>query len=86
VIVNLIANTSTRAGLHVQAELDTRSYETGVKVTDDELAAIKIKRAKFHGDWNYTIPPRSLLKLFLRDALVCCSLQLCLCHAITRHC
>ena len=58
VIVNLIANTSTRAGLHVQAELDTRSYETGVKVTDDELATIKIKRAKFHGDWNYTIPPR----------------------------
>jgi len=57
VIVNLIANTSTRAGLHVQAELDTRSYETGVKVTDDELAAIKIKRAKFHGDWNYTISP-----------------------------
>jgi hypothetical protein len=58
VIVNLIANTSTRAGLHVQAELDTRSYETGVKVTDDELSTIKIKRAKFHGDWNYTIPPR----------------------------
>jgi len=58
VIVNLIANTSTRAGLHVRAELDKRSYKTGVKVTEAQLASIQIKRANFHGDWNYTISPR----------------------------
>jgi hypothetical protein len=58
VIVNLIANTSTRAGLRVHAELDTRRYEPGVKVTDAELAAVRIKKNDFHGDWNYAIAAR----------------------------
>ena len=58
VVVNLIGNTKTRTGLKVQAELDTNSYPTGIKVSDEELAAVKIERAKFHGDWNYTIMPR----------------------------
>ncbi len=57
VIVNLIANTSTRAGLRVQAELDTRRYEAGIKVTDAELANVRIKKDDFHGDWNYAIAP-----------------------------
>jgi len=38
--------------------LDTNSYPTGVKVTDEELATVRIKKAKFHGEWNYTISPR----------------------------
>ena len=58
VVVNLIGNTKTKTGLKVQAKLDTNSYPTGIKVSDEELAAVKIKRAKFHGDWNYTILPR----------------------------
>lgn len=58
VVVNLIGNTTTRAGLKVRAALDTNSYPTGIEVSDEELAAVKIKRAKFHGDWNYTILPR----------------------------
>ncbi len=58
VIVNLIANTSTTAGLKVQAELDTHIYETGIKVTDAELAALRLQRAAFRGDWNYVISPR----------------------------
>ena len=58
VAVNLIGSTRTKAGLHVQAELDTNRYPTGIKVTDEELAAVKIKRHSFHGDWNYTISPR----------------------------
>jgi hypothetical protein len=57
VIVNLIGSTKTRTGLHINAELDTGSYPTKVKVTDEELASIRIKRAKFHGNWNYTILP-----------------------------
>jgi Rhodopirellula transposase DDE domain len=58
VVVNLIGNTRTRAGLRINAELDTNSYPTGVKVTDEELATVRIKKAKFHGEWNYTISPR----------------------------
>jgi transposase len=58
VIVNLIANTTTQTGLRIQAELDTRRYETGITVSDTELAALRIKTARFHGDWNYIILPR----------------------------
>ena len=58
VIVNLIANTSTHAGLRVQAELDTHSYEPGIKVTDAELSKVHIRQDEFHGDWNYSIAQR----------------------------
>src|SRR6266702_4616255 len=58
VIVNLIGHTKTRTGLTINAELDENAYPTGIKVSDAELAAVRIKRAKFHGDWNYTISPR----------------------------
>jgi hypothetical protein len=53
----LIANTTTRAGLKIRAELDTSQYPTGTKVTDEELALINLKRNDFHGDWNYTLMP-----------------------------
>ncbi|NJO12438.1 MAG: ISAzo13 family transposase [Gammaproteobacteria bacterium] len=57
VIVKLIANTTTRSGLKIRAELDRARYPAGIKVTDDELAAVNIKRADFHGEWNYTLKP-----------------------------
>jgi Rhodopirellula transposase DDE domain len=57
VIVGLIADTRTETGLRVQAELDSNPYPTGIKVTDEQLAAVKVRRAKFHGEWNYTIRP-----------------------------
>jgi len=57
VIVNLIGNTKTRAGLHIKAELDENHYPRGIKVTDEQLAAVHITRDEFHGEWNYTIQP-----------------------------
>jgi hypothetical protein len=57
-IVNLIANTTTKTGLTVQAALDPRRYETGIEVSDEELEQLSIRRAQFHGDWNYSIKPR----------------------------
>ena len=57
VFVNLIANTATQHGLTVQAELDTGTYPTGIKVSDEVLAAVNLMPASFHGDWNYTIAP-----------------------------
>ena len=57
VIVNLIAKTTTHAGLRVRAELDTRQYPAGIKVSDEELAQVRIKKDDFHGDWNYDIIP-----------------------------
>jgi hypothetical protein len=58
VVVNLIANTKTKAGLCIQAELDPNTYGTGIKVSDAELAAVHLEKASFHGEWNYTIGPR----------------------------
>lgn len=55
VIVNLIAQTKTDAGLRVHAELDVSQYPLGRKVTDSELAEVNIQRHAFHGDWSYTI-------------------------------
>jgi hypothetical protein len=59
-IVNLIASTTTKTGLLVQAALDTNVYATGIKVTDEELAKLRLTPCEFHGEWNYTIAPRKL--------------------------
>lgn len=59
VVVNLIANTSTTKGLKVRCNLDTNRYEKGIKVSDDELAQVNLKRNDFHGEWNYEIAPVS---------------------------
>jgi hypothetical protein len=57
VIINLIAGTTTTTGLKVYAQLDERTYEKGITVTDQQLATVNITRDAFHGDWNYTITP-----------------------------
>ena len=59
VIVNLIAATTTRTGLTVQAALDTEPYPKGIKITDEQMNALDITPHDFHGDWNYTINPRN---------------------------
>jgi len=58
VIVNLIASTTTRAGLIVKAALDTNHYPAKIKVTDEQLGRLRLKRHEFHGEWNYTLSPR----------------------------
>jgi hypothetical protein len=57
-VVELIAATTTRTGLTVRCELDTRTYPKGIKVTDAEMATLNIKGDAFHPEWNYTIAPR----------------------------
>jgi hypothetical protein len=56
-VVELIAGTTTRTGLRVQADLDTGNYPIGVKITDNQLEAVPLKRHDWHPDWNYTILP-----------------------------
>ena len=58
VIVQLIASTTTNKGLTVACRLDESDYAKGIKVTDAEMAALNIKPADFHAEWNYTIAPR----------------------------
>ena len=58
VIIKLIASTKTNKGLEVDCELDTKTYETGIKISDKQMKEIEIIRSSFHGEWNYTIYPR----------------------------
>lgn len=57
VILELIGATTTRTGLRVRAKRDTGNYPTGIKVSDEELATVRIKPHEFHGDWNYMLLP-----------------------------
>src|SRR5947208_358423 len=59
VILQLIAATTTQAGLTVQSQLDTTSYPAGRKISDEEMATLSIRPDAFHGEWNYTLLPRS---------------------------
>ena len=58
-IVELICATTTWAGLKVRAELDNNKYPKGIRISDDEMASLNLTRHDFHGEWNYTISPRS---------------------------
>jgi len=57
-IVSLIAATRTQTGLRVRAEIDKGRYPKGIKVQEEDMLKIRLRRHRFHGDWNYTIRPR----------------------------
>ena len=57
-VVELIASTTTRTGLVVRCELDTRDYPKGIKVSDEEMDTLNIEGDAFHPEWNYTISPK----------------------------
>ncbi|HEX5505040.1 MAG TPA: ISAzo13 family transposase [Thermomicrobiales bacterium] len=57
VILSLIAATTTATGLTVESYLDTDPYPAGQKVSDAQMATLRLTRDAFHGDWNYTIAP-----------------------------
>lgn len=59
VVVNLIASTKTLNGLEIRAKLDKGLYPKGKKITNEEMASLRIQRHAFHGEWNYTIEPRT---------------------------
>ena len=58
-VVNLIANTTTKKGLQIKAKLDEKEYQKGIKISDDEFSLIALEKDKFHGEWNYSISPKS---------------------------
>ena len=56
-VINLIGATRTATGLQVKAKLDTRYYEAGVKITDQEMETINLQTHRTNPEWNYTISP-----------------------------
>lgn len=53
-----IRGTKNNGGLSVTAERDKRSYKMKVKVSDEQMEMLNLKRHKTCPDWNYTIIPR----------------------------
>jgi hypothetical protein len=59
VVLHYIRETRTDAGLTVRAHLVTTPYPIGVKVSDEELAALDWRPHAICPQWNYTLHPRS---------------------------
>jgi hypothetical protein len=59
VILEHIRHTTTKTGLVIAAELDTNGYETGKKITDEQMRRVNIERDGFHPEWNYCIKPQT---------------------------
>ena len=58
-VLHYIADTRTATGLQVQAHLISKMYETGMKVSDQQMAALALQAHEVCPQWNYTIHPRS---------------------------
>jgi hypothetical protein len=56
-VLNFIKTTTTSSGLRVQSTLVDRTYNTGVRITDRQMAGLSIKYARTLPKWNYTIQP-----------------------------
>jgi len=59
VVLELISHTTTTEGVTVTAVKDSQTSPTGLKVTDEELAALNLVRDAFHGEWNSPIKPQA---------------------------
>jgi hypothetical protein len=59
VIIETIRATTTTSGLTIDADLDDNVYPKGIKITDAQMRALPLALHEFHGDWNYTITPRT---------------------------
>ena len=56
-IINLIGSTTIGTGLKLYCDRDTNEYPTDIKISKSEMVTLDIRRADFHGDWNYTLLP-----------------------------
>ncbi len=56
-ILQYLRSTTTRTGLRVTAEFVDTLYETGIKITDPQLAALNCVKDEHIPQWNYTIKP-----------------------------
>jgi hypothetical protein len=55
IMLNYIRTTTTHQGLKVDAMLNEKIYQKGIKISDSQMNEIKLKRYAFLPEWNYTI-------------------------------
>ncbi len=58
-VLDYLNDTKTQTGLAVHAQAVNRMYQTGVKVSQEVMAALNIQFHVVCPQWNYTISPRS---------------------------
>jgi hypothetical protein len=56
----LIRGTSNSTGLQVNARLLDRTYQTGIRVSDEAMQLLHLEHHATCPNWNYTLRPRSL--------------------------
>ena len=56
-VLNYISNTRTSAGLTVAVKLNSKTYQKGQEVTDQEIKLLSIRRHRTLPEWHYTIKP-----------------------------
>ena len=54
-VVQLIGGTTTEAGLKIKAAVNINNYESGIKISKEEMQAVRLTPDAFHGEWNYKI-------------------------------
>lgn len=57
ILLDAIRKTTTTTGLRVRAQVLRGIYDTGNKVTDEEMEALSIEKHQTCPQWNYTIRP-----------------------------
>lgn len=60
-MTSLIRGTATATGLKVKASQLLGHYPTRVKVSDEQMAALKLTHRTICPQWNYTLHPRQVL-------------------------
>ncbi|MGH8415530.1 MAG: ISAzo13 family transposase [Gammaproteobacteria bacterium] len=58
-VVNMISATKTNQGLRIKAVLDRRNYETGVKISKEQMKALNLQPHQQNPEWNYSFLPRA---------------------------
>ena len=59
-ILKYIRTTTTNQGLSVSAHLVSKSYDVGIKVTDEAMKQLRISKAVSLPRWNYILKPRKM--------------------------
>lgn len=56
-MLNYIRSTTTRQGLKVDAILNEKQYEKGIKISNEQINQINLEKHDVLPQWNYTIAP-----------------------------
>jgi len=57
-VVNMISATKTTQGLRIKAVLDRGFYETGVKISKEQMKTLNLRPHQQNPEWNYSLLPR----------------------------